>query len=252
MAGTVKTVASATAPVSFLSPIPQNPENGTKYLNRGRQRLAAAAIRKAEELLGAPHSRATATRQGYSPEAAITAFLWTVHSSEWSSTVDGQGTGLRTPHILKWQDFLYMSNGTLRLTIMRNPFDGDSFDTTKGDHHTDLEISDDEWAELFFSVLQVPKNQEFIDGEDTEKYNERQEVRFKRYLKTKGYPMLGRIWNMYRDANYLSTENNQLLEECLKLQKKPENVHALSALGKLIAACYEATKSGSGLAVISD
>ena len=142
--------------------------------------------------------------------------------------------------------------GSLQIAVMMDPFDEDSWDTTKGDHYTDLEIEGREWEELFFNVLQAPEGQKYIDGEDIQKYYEHQENLFKENLTDKGYPMLGRIWWMFRDTNYLPSEVHQLLAECLKLQKKTENVYALSTLGKLIAACYEALKINSGLCFLSD
>jgi hypothetical protein len=141
-----------------------------------------------------------------------------------------------------------MGNGTLQLAVIMNPFG--EWDPNKGDHHTDLEIEEDEWCELFYKVLGVPERWKEVDGQlEPVEFSEAQ---FKEILTGKGYPMLGRIWFMYRDANYLPSEVSKLLEECLKIQKKTENVSALSALGKLIAACYEAIKINSGLCLLSD
>lgn len=141
-----------------------------------------------------------------------------------------------------------MSNGTLKIAVMMNPYG--EWDTSKGDRHTDLEIDEDEWCELFYKVLGVPERWKEVDGQlEPVEFSEEQ---FKENLTDKGYPMLGRIWFMYRDANYSPSEVHQLLAECLKLQKKTENMYALSALGKLIAACDEALEINSGLCLISD
>lgn len=147
--------------------------------------------------------------------------------------------------------------GSLQIAVMMNPFDEDSWDPTKGDHHTDLEITGQEWKELVFKVLQAPEFQEYVEGEDADAYYERQEKLLKEDLKGKGYPMLGCLWCSFvwwngRDISYAPSEVNQLLTECLKLQKKTENVYALSALGKLIAACYEALGINSGLCLTTD
>lgn len=147
--------------------------------------------------------------------------------------------------------------GSLQIAVMMNPFDEDLWDTTKGDHHTALEIEGQEWEELIFKVLQAPEFEKYVEGEDSDVYYERQEKLLKEDLTGKGYPMLGRLWCSFiwwnnRDISYSPSEVHQLLAECLKLQKKTENVYALSALGKLIAACREALEINSGLALLSD
>jgi hypothetical protein len=141
-------------------------------------------------------------------------------------------------------------SGVLDIAVMMNPFG--EWDESKGDHHTDLGIKPKEWEELFFKVLQAPPHQKYIDGEDIYEYDKRQERLFKKDLKDKGYEMLGRIWDIYQDAEYLPSEVNQLLEECLEAQKRTNNEYALSALEKLISACREALKIGSGLCLLSD
>ena len=147
--------------------------------------------------------------------------------------------------------------GSLHIAVMVNPFDEDSWDTSKGDHHTDLEIVGQEWEELIFKVLQAPEFQEYTEGEDVDAYYECQENLLREDLTGQGYPMLGRlwcsfIWFNYRDISYAPSDVHQLLAECLKLQKKTENAYALSALGKLIAACVEAIKINSGLCLLTD
>lgn len=64
--------------------------------------------------------------------------------------------------------------------------------------------------------------------------------------------MLGRIYDMYEDTNYLSWEIDQLLNECLEIGQKTLNKKASSFLEKLIIGCKEALKIGSGLCLISD
>lgn len=141
-----------------------------------------------------------------------------------------------------------MGNGTLKIALMKNPLG--EWNADKGDHHTGLEIEEDEWCELFYKVLGVPERWKEVGGQlEPVEFSEAQ---FKGILTGKGYPMLGRIWFMYRDANYLLPDVSKLLAECLKIQKETENVYALSALGKLIAACAEAIKTNSGLCLLSD
>lgn len=147
--------------------------------------------------------------------------------------------------------------GSLRLAVMMNPFDEDSWDTNKGDHHTNLEIEGQEWEELIFKVLQAPEFEKYVKGEDSDVYYERQEKLLNEDLTGKGYPMLGRLWCSFiwwnnRNISYSSLDVHQLLAECLKLQKKTGNIYALSALGKLIAACYEALEINGGLSLTTD
>lgn len=143
-----------------------------------------------------------------------------------------------------------MDNGTLKIAVMMNPFG--EWETNKGDHHTDLEIDPEEWEELFFNVLDAPRAWKHIDGQLVCESFERQERLFKEDLRDKGYEMLRRIWHIYRDAEYLPSEVNQLLAECLEVQQKTQNVHALSALEKLILASREALELKSGLCLLSD
>lgn len=140
--------------------------------------------------------------------------------------------------------------GTLDIAVKKNPFG--EWDESKGDHHTDLGIEPDEWEQLFFNVLQAPQDVIYFDGEDMSEYYKRRERLFQENLKNKGYEMLGRIWYIYRDASYLPSEINKLLEECLEVQKKTNNVPALSALKKLIIGCNKALEIGSGLRLLSD
>lgn len=139
--------------------------------------------------------------------------------------------------------------GSLRIAIMKNP--SGSWNLSQGDHHLNLDIEPDEWEELFFHVLNA-QWEERIEGEDTVEYYKRQEQIFKQNLKTIGYEMLGRIWDIYRDAEYLPSEIGKLRAECTKLQRKTKNIAALSALNKLIFACNKAQKTGSGLRLLSD
>jgi hypothetical protein len=147
--------------------------------------------------------------------------------------------------------------GSLQIAVMKNPFDEDSWNAADGDYHTDLEIDGQEWEELIFKVLQAPEFEKYVEGEDVDVYYQRQEKLLKEDLTSKGYPMLGHLWCSFiwwndRDISYSPSDVHQLLAECLKLQKKTENVYALSAVGKLIAASHDALKINSGLCLMTD
>jgi hypothetical protein len=138
--------------------------------------------------------------------------------------------------------------GTLSIAVTKSPFskpsDEENFDI-------DQEIYLDEWEELFRNVLEVPEIK-IHEGESSADFVDRQERSFQEYLMTKGYPMLGRIWFIYRDAFYDPSDVNKLLAECLELQQKAANEPALSTLKKLIFACREALRVKSGIWLISD
>jgi len=56
-----------------------------------------------------------------------------------------------------------MGNGTLKLAVMRDPFG--EWEPERGDHHTGLEIEEDEWCELFYKVLSVPERWNNVDSQ---------------------------------------------------------------------------------------
>lgn len=141
-------------------------------------------------------------------------------------------------------------SGTLDIAVMMNPFG--EWNASAGDHHTNLGIKPWEWEDLFFNVLQAPQYETHDDGEKFAEHHERQERLFKEDLKDKGYEMLGRIWDIYQDAEFLPSEIDKLLAECLEVQQKTQNVHALSALENLILASRLSLEIKSGLRLLSD
>ena len=140
--------------------------------------------------------------------------------------------------------------GNLDIAVMMNP--GGEWNDSDGDHATHLAIEPKEWEELFFNALKVPEWENRIEGEDMGAYYDRQKKLFQENLRNKGYEMLGRIWDMYDDAIYWPSEINQLLRECLEVQKITQNTFALSAIEKLISACHQALLIKSGLCLSSD
>jgi hypothetical protein len=57
---------------------------------------------------------------------------------------------------------------------------------------------------------------------------------------------------MYEDCEYLPHEVLKLCEECFGLQGHINNADAVEGLRKLVIACNEAGKIGSGLVLLSD
>lgn len=141
-------------------------------------------------------------------------------------------------------------NGSLRVALMRNPFG--EWDSKQGDHHLNLEIGMNEWEALVFEALDAPKWDQGGEVEDASEYLERQKRRFEQDLSAKGYEMLGRMWDVYRDAAYLPPEVRRLQEETLSVQRLTNNPDALEALSKLLIACKAASEVNSGIRLISD
>jgi hypothetical protein len=121
----------------------------------------------------------------------------------------------------------------------------------EGDVDLNIDFTGPDWKALFYDLLNCPKVEPYVQGEDIYEYDERNRAAFRQSIPE--YPMLGRIWNMYEDVGYTAEQVRQLRDECLKLQATATaNPHAIEALGKLILACNEAIKMGRGLFLVSD
>lgn len=123
------------------------------------------------------------------------------------------------------------------------------WDEKKGDRHLHLFITDREWEQLFHDVLLVPINEPYIHSDEQDEHFK---MLFQENLKDKGYEMLGRIWDVYDDVFYFPSDINKLLEECLEVQQKTENIVVIAILEKIIFACQEALKVKSGLSLRAD
>ncbi|MEP7212405.1 MAG: hypothetical protein ABI791_04985 [Acidobacteriota bacterium] len=141
--------------------------------------------------------------------------------------------------------------GSLRIAVMRDP--SGEWDPVRGDHHLDLDLEREEWEDLFFAVLGAPAWEAgLLENEGVFAYEERQKRNFETYLKSKGFEMLGRISDMYQDAEYEPSEVAELREECSRVEELTDNAEVLEGVRKLVFACNEAVKIGSGLILLSD
>lgn len=141
--------------------------------------------------------------------------------------------------------------GRLSFFVVRDPksfFEG----LKQPDHYLDIDLTGDEWGALFYDVLKCPKAtvEPFSPGDDTEQWRERYRLKFQQVMPN--YPLLGRIWDLYEYVSYRPKEIAQLREECLRIQDNTSNEKALAALTKLVTACDEASKNGSGLLFVPD
>ncbi len=129
---------------------------------------------------------------------------------------------------------------------------GGEWDAAQGDRVLDFEFNGIDFDELRNLIGIKLSPIEKIEGESYINRQERLKQMYFEAAKKRGYKMLGRIWYFYDDAIYLSSEINQLLEECLKLKDKARNSGQSAAVDKLIIACNEALKTESGIFLGSD
>lgn len=120
-----------------------------------------------------------------------------------------------------------------------------------GDRYTDSYIDIVDWEELFLNTLEAPRWEDYNDGEAIEQYYERQRIRFQTALAGKGYPLLGRIWRIFRDVNYYPHEIEGLRSECVAVKKNARDHAVIEALDRLISACDQAIDCNAGLNFVS-
>jgi hypothetical protein len=141
-------------------------------------------------------------------------------------------------------------NGALDICLIKNPLD--KWNQEKGDRYSGMQITWDEWSDLFYNVLNVQKPDEYANVESYNEFNARQRHLFEEDLRCKGFPLLGRIADIYEDSCFLSDEVPDLLNECLSIAQKAEDILAKNALNKLITVCVEAKKGDFGIVLVSD
>lgn len=136
------------------------------------------------------------------------------------------------------------------ISIKKNP-EG-IWDLSQGDHRLNFNFGGKDFDELnnLLNVKLAPTKKS--DSEDYVDYNERLKRRYIKVATEKGYKMLGRFSDCYENVIFLSSETEELLEECLKLKEKTKNSDAIIALDKLIKTCNEALKTNSGIFFGSD
>jgi len=134
-------------------------------------------------------------------------------------------------------------DGRLYIYIMHDP-DPRTFPAglSKDDHFTSF-FTGHEWAALFFDLLRCPRP---VSDDTTELYG----AKFSAALPS--YTLLGRISDMYIYVCYKPEEVRYLREECLRVQRSSSTQKAQEGLGKLVQACDEALKKGSGLLFVPD
>ena len=132
--------------------------------------------------------------------------------------------------------------------VFKRKLEGWEENTDRHPHIPDL--GDDNWAALFFDVLNCPEADPYIPGEDINEHTERFRLKFQQHLSD--YPMLGRIWDFYNDVWYAPEKIEQLRSECLKVQANTSNPVALEGLGLILRACDEASVSELGIFLAAD
>lgn len=134
-------------------------------------------------------------------------------------------------------------DGRLYIYVMRDP-DPRTFPAglSEGDHFTSF-FTGNEWEGLFLDELKCPVP---LADDSPELYA----AKFSSALSA--YPKMGKISDMYIYVCYMPEEVRQLREECLQVQRSSSNQKAQEGLAKLVQACDEALKKGSGLLFVPD
>jgi hypothetical protein len=114
----------------------------------------------------------------------------------------------------------------------------------------DLECA--EWGAIFYDTLNCPVaiEEPTLPDESEEVWQERFSRKFQQAIPE--YPKLGEIWNPSFYISYEPEEVEPLRSECQRVRALTSNESALSGLGKLLAACGEASKLGYGILLIPD
>jgi hypothetical protein len=139
--------------------------------------------------------------------------------------------------------------GVLDIAIKMDP-DRD-WDPRAGDHYTDSYIDIVDWEELFFNTLGAPHWEEYVDGEDIWGYEDRQRTRFQTALAGMGYPLLSRIWRIFRDVSYYPLEIEELRSECVAVKQNTREDRVQPVMDRIICACDQAIDCGAGLIFVS-
>lgn len=143
--------------------------------------------------------------------------------------------------------------GGFAVCVMRDPsFEAISRGLRDGDRYLDLRLEGDEWAALFVDVLKCPDADDFpsLPGESNEEWRKRYSLKFQQAIPS--YPILARIHDLFIYVIYTPDEVNELRSESLRLQSMTSNELAVAMLKKLVQACDEASKAGSGLVLVPD
>ena len=117
-----------------------------------------------------------------------------------------------------------------------------------GDRCTGIGINGNEWAELFYQILNCPQPPPYSG--DPSAYEERRSEEFRRSLPRN--PMLARIYDMFADAWYKPEEVAALRAECIQIRDEQSAPDTPEALRTLIFACDEALKERTGLYLACD
>ena len=139
----------------------------------------------------------------------------------------------------------------MSLSIMKNPGE-DKWDAAAGDYNLDfvIEGKDFDAIQRVIDVSFPPT--ERLENEGYDDYEKRLKERYLSAASEKGYPLLGRIWDWYDDAVYLSSDVARLRDECLKAQSESRAPEIVGAMNKLMTACERALALNSGIFVGAD
>jgi len=138
--------------------------------------------------------------------------------------------------------------GSLSIYLMHDPsFKAVSKGVLGEDRYLGLYLDGEEWGALFFDTLGCPdvNGTPRLPNEDRAEWEERYSLKFRQAIPD--YPMLARISDLFMYVRYMPEEIEQLRNECVKIRSSASNEKAVRGLAKLLGACDEASKVGSGL-----
>lgn len=141
-------------------------------------------------------------------------------------------------------------NGSLHPYVVHDPTNYWEGGRHKDDFYVGFDLHWGDWEALFWDALNASRRDEYVQGTDIGEFHERNRRQFQESIS--GYPLLGRIFDMYEDATYKAEEVNQLRNECLKVRDGTDHAGAIRALNKLILACRKASQGSLGLLLLSD
>jgi len=143
--------------------------------------------------------------------------------------------------------------GSLSIHMMRDPsFEAFSRGLSNGDRYLNLWIKGEEWGALFLNVLGCPDVTDVprLPNEGDAEWQRRYAMKFQQAIPN--LPMLSRIWDVFIYVSFRPEEIEALRSECLTVQHNTSDEKAQLALSKLLSACDEASRVGSGLLFVPD
>jgi hypothetical protein len=139
--------------------------------------------------------------------------------------------------------------GTLHIHYVQSP--PQEYNPKNGDCFSGLTIDINELEYLFDDILDcMPKNIKRFEGEDGSDYYERFERTFLENIPD--FPLLGRLFEIYRDTYYEYKELPLLKQECDQVFEKYDFEKSSTLIQTLLAAINEVSTESKAIYLASD